>query len=166
MKEQIKANKLSIEPWNLSLEERLRLFEDAEKKNKKIALYFVKGPDSSTFRYRCFNPYQATLASKKWQAIFFFKSEMKTIERLIPRASLVILGRQSRWDGDIRIVVEAEKKSGLKVLFDLDDLVFDKKYLSVFVSHGTKDYFMGVFYKKVTCFNFRCFTFNLKFKRL
>ena len=149
MKEQIKANKLSIDPWNLSLKDRLELFENAKKNNKKIALYFVKGPDSSTFRYRCFNTYQATLASKKWQAIFFFKSEMKVVEELIPRANLVILGRQSRWDGDIKIVVEIARKNELKVLFDLDDLVFDKKYLSVVMNtigeFGNLDYWIPYF---------------------
>ena len=149
MREKRKINKLSIEPWALDLEERLRIFDDSERNGKKIALYFVKGPDSSTFRYRCFNTYQATLKSNKWQAVFFFKNEMRTVEKLIPRANLLVLGRQSRWDGGIKIIIELAKKNKIKVLFDLDDLVFDKKYLSVVMNtigeFGNLDYWIPYF---------------------
>ncbi len=149
MKKQVQINKLSIEPWGLTLAERLRVFDAAKERGKKIALYFVKGPDSSTFRYRCFNTYQATLKSDKWQAVFFFKNEMREVEKTIPESDLVVLGRQSRWDGDIGIVVDLAKKNGLKVLFDLDDLVFDKKYLSVVMNtigeFGSLDYWIPYF---------------------
>lgn len=131
MKRRKKINKLSIEPWGLSLSERLGVFERAKKDGKKVALYFVKAPDSSTFRYRCFNTFQATLKSKKWQAVFFFKNETKVVKNLIPDANLVILGRQSRWNECIEKILKIARDSGLKVLFDLDDLVFDKKYLSI-----------------------------------
>lgn len=131
MKKQEEVNKLSIEPWSLSLSERLSVFEQAKKDGKKIALYFVKVPDSSTFRYRCFNTYQATLESKKWQAVFFFRNETKTVEDLIPDASLVVLGRQSRWDERIEKILKIARNNGLRALFDLDDLVFDKKYLPI-----------------------------------
>lgn len=122
-------HKLAIEPWGTSLEERVKLFEDAKKEGKKVALYFVKGPDSSTFRYRCFNVLQATKKSKKWQAIFFSRWESKTVKELIPKSDLLVFGRQSRWDSLIKNIIEEAKKNKLPVLFDLDDLVFDKKYL-------------------------------------
>ncbi len=126
-----KASVLSIEPWGMSLEERLKVFRGAKKNSKKVALYFVKGPDSSTFRYRCFNTYQATLNSNEWQAVFFYRNEIKEVHELISKSDLVVLGRQCRWDSVVKSVVDEAKTNGVPVVFDLDDLVFDKKYLSV-----------------------------------
>ena len=121
--------KLAIEPWGTTLDERVKLFEDAKKAGKKVALYFVKGPDSSTFRYRCFNVMQVTKKSKKWQAVFFSRCESKKVKELIPRSNLLVFGRQSRWDLLIKSVVEEARANKIPVLFDLDDLVFDRKYL-------------------------------------
>ncbi len=122
---------LIIEPWLLELNEREQVFYDAKKNNKKIALYYVKAPDSSTFRYRCFNTFQITQNSKKWQAVFFFRDEVKEIKKLIPECDLFIFGRQSRWDSLVKELSTIAKENKKKVLFDLDDLVFDKKYLHV-----------------------------------
>ena len=127
-------HKLAIEPWGTSLEERLRVFEEAKKAGKKIALYFVKAPDSSTFRYRCFNVSQITNESKKWQAVVFFRYETKVVKELIPKSDLLVFGRQSRWDSLIKSVVDEAKVNKIPTLFDLDDLVFDKKYLLLVVN--------------------------------
>lgn len=117
-----------LEPWEISFEDRLKYFEDAKKDGKKIALYYAKAPDSSTYRYRVYNVWEVLNKSKKWRADFFYRNEIKTLEKLIPEADLFIFSRQSRWDKKIKKLVRIARKSGVKVLFDLDDLVFDKKY--------------------------------------
>ena len=122
-------HKLAIEPWATTLEERLAIFWEAKKVGKKIALYFVKAPDSSTFRYRCFNVSQITNKSKKWQAVVFFRYELKTVKELIAQSDLLVFGRQSRWDSVIKSVIDKAKLNNVPTLFDLDDLVFDRKYL-------------------------------------
>lgn len=120
-----------IEPWIITCEERKECLLDAKKSGKKIAVYFVKGPDSSTFRYRCYNTFQATNKSKEWQAVYFYRSEYAIFKEILPVVDLVILGRQSRFDALINEVVNTVHNMGKKVFFDLDDLVFDKKYLPV-----------------------------------
>ena len=85
---------LALEPWLLPLAERKRIFLEAKRAGKKIALYYSKAPDSSTFRYRVYNTFQATQQSKKWQAVFFSRSEAKTISELLPQSDIFSLGRQ------------------------------------------------------------------------
>ncbi len=130
----LRANKLAIEPWGLSLNKREEILKEAKKDGKRIALYYAKGPDSSTFRYRCFNTYQATLRSDKWQAVFFYKSEIEAIKNLLDRSDLLVLGRQSRWDGSVKEIIDYARKRKIPVIFDLDDLVFDKKYLTMVIN--------------------------------
>ena len=122
------------EPWKISLIERIERVEEAKKNGKKIALYFVKGPDSSTFRYRCYNIYQITQSSKKWQAVFFFSNEIAAVKKIISDCDLLVFGRQSRWNRSVKKVFKLAKKNNMQILFDLDDLVFDKKYLKVVVN--------------------------------
>ena len=125
------SSNLLIEPWNLDLKDRLKIFEDAKSAGKRIALYYAKGPDSSTFRYRCFNVFQSTLDSSIWQAVFFYRYELEKLETLIPKSDLFIFSRQSRWDSVIKKLYNIARKNNIPALFDLDDLVFDKKYLHV-----------------------------------
>ncbi len=118
-----------FEPWLLSLEERTEIFYKAKEKGKKVVVYYAKAPDSSTFRYRVYNTYQITKNSKKWQAIYFFKDEIATIRKILPTADLFVYSRQSRWDSLIEEIRKITKENKIPTLFDLDDLVFDKKYL-------------------------------------
>lgn len=124
-------NSLAIEPWGLSLGERIGIFERAKVDGKKVALYYAKAPDSSTFRYRCFNTMQATRNSRKWQAVFFCKNELGVLEKLIPRSDLFVFSRQSRWDGVTETLCRVARRARIPVLFDLDDLVFDRKYIHI-----------------------------------
>ena len=101
----------------------------AKEEGKKIALYYDRELDISTFRYRCFNVMQATKKSKKWQAIFFVRNEIDVMRELIPECDLVVLGRQSRWDSTIEQIIGWARKQKKTVVLDIDDLVFDKKYL-------------------------------------
>lgn len=120
-----------LDPWNISLKERKEVALNAIKDGKKLALYFVEKPDSSTFRYRCFNTYEATLDSKKWQAVFFLKNEVEIVKELLPKSSLLIYGRMSGQEKTVAKLTEIAHENNIKVGLDIDDLVFDKKYLDV-----------------------------------
>lgn len=123
-----------LEPWEIDFEERVKYFEEAKKNGDKIALYYAKAPDSSTYRYRVYNVYEVLRQSKKWKAVFFYRHEIKTLEKLIPEADLFIFSRQSRWDRKIKELTAIAKNNNVPLLFDLDDLVFDKKYIMVVVN--------------------------------
>lgn len=120
-----------LDPWMVSLDERKNLAEQTLADGRKLALYFVEKPDSSTFRYRCYNTFQATRNSKKWQAVYFFKDEVKVVEKLIPKSSVLVLGRQSGQEKLVNRLSKLARENGLKVGLDIDDLVFDMKYLDL-----------------------------------
>lgn len=120
-----------LEPWMLSLKSRRDIAKEALADGKRVALYFVEKPDSSTFRYRCYNTFKATIDSKKWQAVYFFKNELTTVEELLPKASLLIMGRQSGQEKTINKLVKMAHENKIKVGLDIDDLVFDMKYANL-----------------------------------
>lgn len=150
------ANPLA--PWNISEAERKKIFNDAKNSGKKIALYYAKGPNPATFRYRCYNTMQATLSSKKWQSVYFYLSELDTLKKLIPSSDIFILSRQSLWDDNIKTLITLAHKHHKKIIFDIDDLVFDEKYLETALNSigdltslkSWATYFSGI---KKTCQN-------------
>jgi len=78
----------------------------------------------TTFRYRAYNLFQATERSDTWSSVYFFRREIRTILALVPKASLIVLVRL-RWRHDTdEILLEASRRQ-VRVLFDIDDLVFD-----------------------------------------
>ncbi len=120
-----------LEPWKNTLEERLHILNDAKNNGKKVVVYYVEVPDSMTFRYRCYNTFQATMGSNKWQAVYFFSREKTTIKELLSEIDLFILGRQfgnSRKTDDL---IRAVKAKNIPLVLDIDDLIFDKKYFRV-----------------------------------
>lgn len=120
-----------LDPWMIDIEKRREVAYRALKKGKKLAIYYVEKPDNSTFRYRCYNTFQATLESERWQSVYFFKYELDIMEELVPRADLMILGRQSGQEKAIDSLIRMAHENGMKVGLDIDDLVFDMKYLDV-----------------------------------
>ena len=58
-----------LDPWLVNHDKRKQIALQALKEGKKLSLYFVEKPDSSTFRYRCYNTFTATRNSRKWQAV-------------------------------------------------------------------------------------------------
>ncbi len=138
-----------VEPWVVDLEERKRIIERALADGKKIALYFVKKIDFSTSRYRCYNTFEATLDSEKWQAVYFLKDEVDTALEFLPKSSVLIFGRETEFSKDMKKLTEVAKKNGIKVGLDIDDLVFDKKYLDLFLettnNKSNRNFWVGYF---------------------
>ena len=123
-----------LDPWMVDLKNRKEIAEYALKNGKKLALYFVEKPDSSTFRYRCYNTFEATKGSKKWQAVYFLKNELDAIEGLLSRCSELIFGRQSGQEKTVEKLSRMAHDKGIKVGLDIDDLVFDVKYLDIMLN--------------------------------
>ena len=138
-----------LEPWKMSLDERKALAEDALRAGKKLALYYVDKVDSSTSRYRCFNTLEATKQSDKWQAVFFIKKEEEDLLKLIPQASIVILGRQTGQEKKIREIIKYAHENKKEVSLDIDDLVFDMEYLDLVLNSigdgQNRGYWQGYF---------------------
>lgn len=138
-----------LDPWMITLENRKKITRDALKTGKKLALYFVEKPDSSTFRYRCYNTFESTLDSKKWQSVYFFKNEIDVVENILPKSSIIVLGRQSGQEKNINKIIELARKHKIKVGLDIDDLVFDMKYIDIMLDtineRANKSYWLAYF---------------------
>lgn len=120
-----------LDPWMVDLEMREGIVKRALKDNKKLVIYFVEKPDSSTFRYRCYNTFRATENSKNWQAVYFFKDELEVVEKFLPKSNLLVFGRQSGQEKMVKKLINLAHKNDIKVGLDIDDLVFDMRYLDV-----------------------------------
>lgn len=98
-------------------------------KNKKIVLYVVEDVKSAQFRYRVENVVEALQYSNKWKAKWILKSNLSDNDLL--GVDLVVVLRQTGKDEILLDFIKKAHKKGLKVLFDLDDLIFDYKDLPI-----------------------------------
>lgn len=121
---------LNREPWIIPLADRCNEFLQAYKQNKKIALMLYEKADTSTFRYRCYNLYQWTKKSDDWQCIYFFLDEAQTILEYLPKCTLFVIVR-ARWEHIVDQLIYRAKSLNKKVIFDVDDLIFDINYFNL-----------------------------------
>ncbi len=117
-------------PWNISIADRLYEIKTAKKNNKKIAILIYNEADTSTFRYRCYNIYQSTKRSEVWQAVYFFFEELAIVENFLNDINKIIIVRM-KWTVKLDNFITLAKSRKISVLFDIDDRVFDTKYLNV-----------------------------------
>lgn len=121
---------INPEPWNISLEERIKELKQAKAAHKKIAIILYPEQDkASSFRYRGYNIYQATKNSKKWQLIYFFLEEISTVFELISEIDILIFGRITRWSPEFDRLAIAAKNNNITTLQDLDDCICGTKYI-------------------------------------
>lgn len=118
------------EPWNIPLEQRLQTAAQAKRQGKKVAAMLYHHADTSTFRYRCYNVYQATLQSDLWQCVYFFMDELEALKSRLQEWDLLILARL-KWEHPIDDLVRAAHDRGIPVLFEVDDLVCNIRYLKL-----------------------------------
>lgn len=95
-------------------------------KKKKI-LYIVEDTKSAQFRYRVKNVIEALGNSDFWKAGWILRTDFSD-ESLLD-VDLVVILRQTDKDGAISNIIKKSHAMGIKVLFDLDDLIFDYKDL-------------------------------------
>ena len=90
------------------------------------AAYFYEIPDTSSFRYRAYNVWQSLAAEPRGgpSAAWFHCDDLDRIERVIDRCDVLILCRVHYTDLINRMISRARAR-GRRVLFDVDDLVFD-----------------------------------------
>lgn len=113
----------------------------------KKVLYVVEDKKSAQFRYRVENLVEAFLGHKNWRVEYVLKMELSSLG--LGEYSLVVIARQTAKDEVLLKLIKRAHKKGLKVLFDLDDLVFDYRDLKlVFNSVQEKNifYWAGYFW--------------------
>lgn len=98
-----------------------------EEKNKKTILYIVEEPKTAQFRYRVENVIEALAQSDRWRGRWVLTE--KLTERELSGVDLVVILRQTAKDKKILNYINEWKRRGVKVLFDVDDLIFDLRDL-------------------------------------
>lgn len=96
---------------------------------KRQILYIVEDVKSAQFRYRVKNVIEALERSCEWEARFELTGKISKKE--LDAADLIVILRQTAKDRKILDLIDDIHKCGKKVLFDLDDLIFDYKDLLV-----------------------------------
>jgi glycosyltransferase involved in cell wall biosynthesis len=112
------------EPWTESFSDRLQRLEQG---SRHVA-YFYDEPDTSTFRYRVTNMIEAleeTDASVG--ASWFSGDELSHLNAIVKRADVIVISRSKYSVGVAHLVVRARSYKK-RVLYDIDDLVFDDRY--------------------------------------
>ena len=108
-----------VDPWLSSFDER---FRQLTAQPRRIA-YFYEYPDTSTFRYRAFNP-GLTLAANPdpgVSAAWFDHRDLNADDSFIDAAHALVICR-ARYNARVAYMVA---RGAIPVLFDSDDLVFD-----------------------------------------
>lgn len=111
-------------PWNLPLGERIRTLA----RGRRRVAYFYELADNSTFRYRIYNMAQVLNHEGDVSAAYFFLADLDRMEDIAELADVLVICRV-RYDHRVHHLVNAFHRRGKKVLFDVDDLVFNPDYL-------------------------------------
>jgi GT2 family glycosyltransferase len=130
-----------------SLQRRMRHHLGIEPMYKRLAslateqyrvAYFAENTQSSTFRYRAANMMEvlnepALLGQIQTCAACFFSGDLQHTTYIAERADMLIISR-ARYDVDMAALVQAFQSQGKRVLFDVDDLVFDTQVIDLIIS--------------------------------
>lgn len=112
------------DPWDLPFDRR---FRDLCAGSPRVA-YFYERPDTSTFRYRVYNMIQVLQAfGNGASASFFGNDDVEHLNRVVDNADVIVICR-ARYNQHINQMVTRARAQGKRILFDVDDLVFDVSY--------------------------------------
>jgi glycosyltransferase involved in cell wall biosynthesis len=118
------------DPWAPSIDERVRRVSTPA---AHTVAYLYEVPDTSTFRYRVFNMVEALGLEDESQhisATWFTRAELPILERLIDEVRTLVICR-TRYTARLDSLVARARAAGCRVLFDVDDLIFDTRYVSL-----------------------------------
>lgn len=114
-----------VAPLSEPLADRLALLARG---TRRIA-YFYDRPDTSTFRYRALNMIEALkIVEPSASASWFALDDFAQIDAILSRADIVVACRMQYSDSFARLLGGAHAR-GLQVLFDIDDMVFDDRFV-------------------------------------
>ncbi|HYN77505.1 MAG TPA: glycosyltransferase family 1 protein [Lamprocystis sp. (in: g-proteobacteria)] len=118
------------EPWGESFAQRLtRLSEGTQH-----VAYFYPQPDTSTFRYRVLNMIEAlATTSVSVGASWFSMADLAYIDEIVDRADIIVICR-CKYSVGFALMVMRARAQGKRVLFDIDDLVVDDRYVHLILN--------------------------------
>ncbi|MEI7037521.1 glycosyltransferase family 4 protein [Fulvimonas yonginensis] len=113
------------DPWAIPFSERFR----ALCVGRRRVAYFYERPDTSTFRYRVYNMIQVLHElGGDIGASFFGNDDKDELTRVVDAADVIVICR-ARYNEHINQMITRAHAQGKRVLFDVDDLVFNTDYV-------------------------------------
>lgn len=119
------------DPWLQPFPERLQMLSSGR---SRVA-YYYESANNSTFRYRAYNMVQVINASsqKEVSAGYFFQSDTPYLSDIAAQADVLVICR-SGYNQAINRWITQFKNQGKRVLFDVDDFVFDTAYTHLLIN--------------------------------
>jgi glycosyltransferase involved in cell wall biosynthesis len=119
------------DPWLQPLAVRLAMLYRRE---VRVA-YFYEEPNNSTFRYRAYNMAQVLNEPNAGNvsASYFFLSDAERFDEIAEAADVLVICR-SRYCHQVSGLITKFRARRKRVLFDVDDLVFDTDYAHLVVA--------------------------------
>jgi glycosyltransferase involved in cell wall biosynthesis len=113
------------DPWTATFFERRR----ALVRRARHVAYIYGIPDASTFRYRVLNMIEALDADAELDisSAWFSRDDIRRDPTIVDRADVVVICRFHYEDSIARLIARAHAR-GTRVLYDIDDLVFNPNY--------------------------------------
>ncbi|MCC2625485.1 MAG: glycosyl transferase group 1 [Burkholderiales bacterium] len=124
------------DPWTGSFSDRIKLLGLGT--TKKIA-YFYNQVDNSTFRYRVYN--MITVIMQKLEGVsasFFTDNDLDLMDQVINQCNILVLCRV-KYSNRINTLITRAKGKGVRVIFDVDDLVFNTDYTQLILNTLDQD---------------------------
>lgn len=106
------------------------------------AAYFYSVPDTSTFRYRAYNVAQSLAASNsrtRPSAGWFTEDDLDRMGRVLDNCDVLVLCRNSLYNDRIARLAAQARARNRRILFDVDDLVFDPGYVHLLMDTLDQD---------------------------
>ncbi len=124
------------DPWNLPLHERIRMLARGQ---RRVA-YFYEMANNSTFRYRTYNMVQVLNEGefRDVSASYFFLEDLHRVDEIADLADVLVICR-SRYCHQVSQLVTKFRVRDKRVLFDIDDFVFDASYTHLIVNTLDQD---------------------------
>ncbi|MBP1546065.1 MAG: hypothetical protein J6A37_05650 [Oscillospiraceae bacterium] len=131
-----KIDKLPVEntqPWLRPQAERISWILSAKENNLKTVVFLYEAPDSSTFRYRVYNVCQTLEFGLSWRGSWFYADELNFVKKYIDKIDLIVISR-FRWTFELESLISSAKRCGIRIAFDVDDMVYDIKHIPAVVN--------------------------------
>jgi len=111
-------------PWPVPLSRRLR---ELSRGHAHVAYVYPK-PNHGTFRYRVLNMLEALALEPALGGSWFSAADLWCREEILACADVIVLCH-CRYTPELADLVVRARAAGRRVLFDIDDLVFDTRYV-------------------------------------
>lgn len=124
------------DPWAIPLHERIR----ALARGTRRVAYYYESANNSTFRYRAYNMAQVLndANDSDVSASYFFEEDLHSVDKIAELADVLVICR-SMYNRHINQLVNTFRVRGKRVLFDIDDFVFNSSYAHLIINTLDQD---------------------------